>query len=445
MPPQFTLHSNYTVFSTGYNMMNNKGPIASIITIGDELLIGQVVDTNSAFIAQQLNALGIWVRQRIAVGDNRDDIIQALERESNDAGLIIITGGLGPTADDITKPVLCEYFGGKMIVNENVLKHVRYLSEVVFKRPFIERNARQAEVPDVCTVLHNERGSAPGMLFEKNGTIFISLPGVPFEMKGIMEMEALPRIAKIYSNTQIVHRTMMTWGIGESFIAERIKDWEEKLPPHIRLAYLPNYGIVRLRLTGKGSDRETLESEIELQEKMLRSLVAEWLVATGDVSIVQMIHTLLKQRKETLGTAESCTGGFIAQLITAEPGSSAIYKGSVVSYSNEIKESLLKVPSTILQTTGAVSEETVTAMVSGALTVLGTDYVIATSGIMGPDGGSATKPVGLVWIAVGSKSGTLARRFQFRFDRQRNIEITAINALMLLRSFIVENKRAVVS
>jgi nicotinamide-nucleotide amidase len=283
------------------------------------------------------------------------------------------------------------------------------------------------------------------MLFEKNGTIFISLPGVPFEMKGIMEMEALPRIAKIYSNTQIVHRTMMTWGIGESFIAERIKDWEEKLPPHIRLAYLPNYGIVRLRLTGKGSDRETLESEIELQEKMLRSLVAEWLVATGDVSIVQMIHTLLKQRKETLGTAESCTGGFIAQLITAEPGSSAIYKGSVVSYSNEIKESLLKVPSTILQTTGAVSEETVTAMVSGALTVLGTDYVIATSGIMGPDGGSATKPVGLVWIAVGSKSGTLARRFQFRFDRQRNIEITAINALMLLRSFIVENKRAVVS
>lgn len=445
MPLRFTLHSNYIVFTTGSNMKNIKGAIASIITIGDELLIGQVVDTNSAWIAQQLNALGIWVKRRIAVGDNREDIIQALERESKDAALVIITGGLGPTADDITKPVLCEYFGGKMIMNESVLKHVRYLSEVVYKRPFIQRNALQAEVPDVCTVLHNERGSAPGMWFEKNDTIFISLPGVPFEMKGIMEMEALPRIAEKFTTSQIVHRTIITWGIGESFIAERIKDWEEKLPEHIRLAYLPHYGIVRMRLTGKGNNRAVLESELDQQCNKLQLLVSEWLIATGDLSLVSIIHSLLKAKGQTVGTAESCTGGYIAQMLTAEPGSSDIYKGSIVSYANEIKQSVLKVPETILQTNGAVSEETVTAMVKGALAILNTNYVIATSGIMGPDGGTDSKPVGMVWIAAGSKSKTIARRFQFRFDRQRNIEIAAINALMLLRSVVLENEQVHVS
>jgi nicotinamide-nucleotide amidase len=421
-------------------MTKNKEAVASIITIGDELLIGQVLDTNSAWIAQQLNVLGIWVKRRIAVGDNRDDILQALERENRDAALVIITGGLGPTADDITKPVLCEYFGGKMVMNESVLKHVRYLSEVVYKRPFIERNALQAEVPDVCTVLHNERGSAPGMWFEKNDTIFISLPGVPFEMKGIMEMEGLPRIAGKFTTTQIVHRTIITWGIGESFIAERIKVWEEKLPDYIKLAYLPHFGIVRLRLTGKGNDRSVLESELEQQENQLQLLVSEWLIAKGDLSLVNVIHSMLKANGQTVGTAESCTGGYIAQLLTGEPGSSSVYKGSIVGYSNEIKESLLNVPSSILQSRGAVSEETVTAMVSGALNILHTDYVIATSGIMGPDGGTASKPVGMVWIAAGSRSKILARKFQFRFDRQRNIEITAINALMLLRSVILENK-----
>ncbi|WP_205512753.1 CinA family nicotinamide mononucleotide deamidase-related protein [Longitalea arenae] len=413
--------------------------IASIITIGDELLIGQVIDTNSAFISQELNKAGVWVKRRVAVGDNKEEIIRALNEESRDAHIIIITGGLGPTADDITKPVLCDYFGGKMVVNEEVRKHLIYLFEQVFRRPIIERNLKQAEVPDVCTVLPNARGTAPGMWFEKDGKVFVSLPGVPHEMKGLMITEVLPRLQQAFAMPFITHRTLLTVGMGESFIAERIKNWEEQLPQHLKLAYLPNYGMVRLRITGWGTDKGLLEKELDMQFARLKVLVQEWLVTDQDESLPMVLSKLLRSVNKTMATAESCTGGYMAHLITAIPGASNIYKGSIISYDNEIKISALNVSPATLQKAGAVSEEVVKEMAAGALAKLNTDYAVAVSGIMGPDGGSAEKPVGTVWVAAGDRNKLVTHKFQFRFDRDRNIEMTAMQALNLLRKFIADN------
>ncbi|HSB93250.1 MAG TPA: competence/damage-inducible protein A [Flavitalea sp.] len=410
---------------------------ATIITIGDELLIGQVIDTNSAFIAQELNKAGIWVRKRVAVGDVYEDIWKTLEEESPQANVILITGGLGPTADDITKPLLCDYFGGKMIVDEEVLKHVRHLFENVFKRPFTERNVKQAEVPDVCTVIPNPRGTAPGMLFEKNGCLYISMPGVPHEMKGMMTRSVIPELTKRFRSYAILHRTILTAGIGESFLADHIQAWENALPSNMKLAYLPNYGMVRLRLTASGVDKAKLEHAIDIETEKLRELVKDWLAWNGDLSMPQIVSTILKQRKQTLSTAESCTGGYIAHLITQEPGSSEIFKGSVISYANQVKEDLLDVHNEILEQYGAVSEQTVKQMARGALAALKTDYAVAVSGIMGPTGGTEEKPVGLVWVAVGNKDHIEATSFNFRFDRNRNIEMTAANALNFLRKFIL--------
>lgn len=411
---------------------------ASIITIGDELLIGQVVDTNSAWMAQELNKAGIWLKRRVAVGDNKQEILNALDDQSRDTQIILITGGLGPTADDITKPVLCDYFGGKMVVDENTLAHVKYLFEQVFRRPITERNLKQAEVPDVCTVLHNARGSAPGMWFEKNGRVFVSLPGVPHEMKGLMTNEVLPRLQQHFTMPFISHRTLLTAGIGESYLADKIQTWEEKLPAHFKLAYLPNYGMVRLRITGSGPDKQQLEEDLDTEFSKVKALVKEWMVVDEDLPLHVVIGNLLKQQGKTMSTAESCTGGYIAHLITSVSGSSAYYKGSIVSYANEIKEKVLKVSPDTMKAGGAVSEATVKEMVLGAVTALNTDYALATSGIMGPDGGSPEKPVGMVWVAVGNRNKVVTQLFNFRFDRMRNIEMTAINALNLLRKFIAE-------
>lgn len=414
---------------------------ASIITIGDELLIGQTIDTNSAFIAQELNKTGVWVRRRVAVGDVWDEIWNALDEESRVSDIIIITGGLGPTADDITKPLLCKYFGGKLILDEAVLKHVTYLFEKVYRRtgPLLERNRKQAEVPDVCTVLHNERGTAPGMWFEKEGKIFVSLPGVPQEMKGLMMAEVLPRLPHYFKMPFIAHRTAFTSGIGESSLAELIKDLETALPSHIKLAYLPGYGMVRLRLSASGDDKVILQQEISLQFEQLKTLVKDYLVSDQDEELAVIIGKLLKQHNKTMATAESCTGGFIAHLITSVSGSSAYYKGSVVSYANKVKEDILNVRHDTLASVGAVSEETVVQMVKGAIEKLNVDFAVATSGIMGPDGGSIEKPVGTVWIAVGSRNNVIAKQFHFRFDRERNIKQTAHSALDFLRKFILTN------
>lgn len=411
---------------------------ASIITIGDELLIGQVIDTNSAWMAQELNKAGVQVKNRVAVGDIWEDIWQALDEESKKASLILITGGLGPTADDITKPLLCEYFGGKMVTDEDTLAHVTHLFEKVFKRPMIERNRKQAEVPNVCTVLKNEKGTAPGMLFEKNGIIFVSMPGVPHEMKWLMLHHVIPLIEKRFTRGTILHKTLLTAGIGESFLAEMITDIESSLPSHIKLAYLPNYGMVRLRLTAFGTNEALLDSEMTAYFNQLLKRTKDYLVIDEDIPMELAVGKLLKEKNQTLATAESCTGGYIAHLITRHSGASAYYMGSVVSYDNRIKETVLGVTSTILNTVGAVSEETVRQMVASVRHMMQTDYAIAVSGIMGPEGGTPAKPVGSVWVAVASAKKTVVQHFHFRFDRARNIELTATNSLNLLRQLILE-------
>ncbi|MBX3253619.1 MAG: CinA family nicotinamide mononucleotide deamidase-related protein [Chitinophagaceae bacterium] len=408
---------------------------ASIITIGDELLIGQVVDTNSAWMATELNKAGIWLRRRVSIGDNKAEIISTLDEESKNASVILITGGLGPTADDITKPVLCEYFGGKLVIDEKALANVQSIFARL-NRPMIERNFKQAEVPDVCTVIQNKRGTAPGMWFEKNGKIFISMPGVPHEMKGMMTDYVLPRLQTHFTLPFINHRTLLTAGIGESFIAEYIQDWETALPVHIKLAYLPNYGMVRLRITGQGVDQNILQADLNKQFAALKELVKQWMVVDEDITLQQAIGNMLSKTGKTLATAESCTGGYIAHLITAIAGSSAWYKGSIVSYGNEIKEKLLNVSGDTLAAVGAVSEATVQQMLTGALIQLNTDYAVATSGIMGPGGGTADKPVGTVWIAAGSRQQVFTEKFSFRYDRKRNIEMTANFALNMLLKVI---------
>jgi nicotinamide-nucleotide amidase len=418
-----------------------KNVNASIITIGDELLIGQTIDTNSAFIAQELNKAGVWVKRRVAVGDSWDDIWNALDEESKDCDIILITGGLGPTADDITKPLLCKYFGGNLVVNEDVLEHVKYLFAKVYRRPgpMLERNLKQAEVPNVCTVLHNERGTAPGMWFEKDGKIFVSMPGVPHEMKGLMINEVLPRIPKYFKLPVIIHRTAFTMGTGESMIAEKIKDFENALPEHIKLAYLPGYGMVKLRLTAKGDDKEKLEKELNEKFVELKELVSEWLVSDEDENLAMVVQKILKEKNKTIGTAESCTGGYIAHLITSNSGSSVGFKGSIISYANDVKERVLGVTDKTLRSVGAVSEETVLQMVKGAVEKLQVDFAVATSGIMGPDGGTDEKPVGTVWIAAGSRDKIETVKLAFRFDRARNIEMTGHAALNFLRKFILAN------
>ncbi len=406
---------------------------ASIITIGDELLIGQVIDTNSAWMAQELNKIGIAVKNRIAVGDNWGDIWNALDETAKHAKIVLITGGLGPTSDDITKPLLCSYFGGKMVIHEPTLVHVTHIFEKILQRPMLEVNIKQAEVPDVCTVLMNEKGTAPGMLFEKNGVLFISLPGVPHEMKWIMSQEVLPLLPKKFKTTPIRHKTLLTAGIGESFLAELIKDFEAQLPPSIKLAYLPNNGMVRLRLTISGEDEALISAQIDHQFELLKQGVQEYLVIDNDLPMETVVSNLFKANGKTLATAESCTGGYIAHLLTAHAGASAFYKGSIVSYSNEVKEHLLNVPLEVLHNHGAVSELTVRYMANNCRNQLNTDYAIAVSGIMGPEGGSDDKPVGTVWIAVATSKKTITKKINLRYNRERNIQLTAFNALNLLR------------
>jgi len=408
----------------------------SIITIGDELMIGQVVDTNSAWIAKEFNASGFWIRKRVSVGDDHDEIWQALDEESRKSKIVLITGGLGPTADDITKPLLCEYFDTRLVVNQDVLNYLEKLFTETFRRPFTERNRKQAEVPESCTVIHNAKGTAPGMWFEREGVIFVSMPGVPHEMKAMVSTSVIPNLLdKIVTGT-ILHRTLLTSGIGESFLADTIQDWEAALPVRLKLAYLPSFGMVRLRITGTGTDRVSLEKELDKEFEKLKDIVSQWLVTDRDENLPEVVSRLLKTAGKTLGLAESCTGGFVSHLLTREAGSSEIFKGSVISYSNEVKNQLLKVDESSLRKEGAVSEATVRAMAEGALDVLKTDYVIAITGIMGPGGGSPEKPVGMVWLAAGNKEELITERAQFRYDRLRNIEMASNAALNLLRRFL---------
>lgn len=413
---------------------------ASIITIGDELLIGQTIDTNSAFIAQELNKIGVWVMRRVAVADSHEAILNTLSDEAKQADIIIITGGLGPTADDITKPALCDYFNTELREDEAATENVKTIFQKS-GRPLTERNLSQGLVPANCIVLPNARGTAPGMYFQNDGVSYFSLPGVPHEMRGLLHSGVVPKIKETFPLPAVVHRTLLTAGIGESFLADRIQDFENALPGPIKLAYLPAYGMVRLRLTGRSENKEAIQQEVAKNFEELKSLVNEWLVADEDISIQEAVVKLLKERKQTVATAESCTGGAIAQLITSIAGASAVYNGTVVSYSNEVKENILGVGKETLQQYGAVSEQTVTEMAGSVCRLMKTDYALATSGIMGPDGGSEEKPVGTVWIAVAHKNGKVkAQKMAFRFDRFRNIELTTHTAFNMLRRFIMEEE-----
>lgn len=418
--------------------MSGTKVLCSIITIGDELLIGQTIDTNSAWMAQELNKVGIWVHRRLAVGDDKEAIWDALDEESSKSNIVLITGGLGPTADDITKPLLCQYFGGTMIVDESVLQHVKDIFSFL-KRPLLDRNLKQAEVPDNCTVLKNPKGTAPGMWFEKNNVVFVSMPGVPSEMKSIMSGSVIHKLLQKFHPQNIVHKTILTAGLGESFIAERINDFETNLPVHIKLAYLPNYSFVRLRLTASADDLLFLENEVTTYHNQLKEILKDIVVIDKDETIEKVVADLLLQTNSTVATAESCTGGYIAHCLTSMAGSSAYYNGSVIAYAYDAKEDLLDVDHNELVQHGAVSEIVVTQMVKGVLQKMKTQYAIATTGIMGPDGETSDKPVGTVWIAVANAKEVIAKRFHFRWDRGKNIELTALNAFEMLRQLILKN------
>lgn len=410
---------------------------STIITIGDELLIGQVIDTNSAWMAQQLNLRGINVTRRIAIADDKAAIISALDETVGKTDVVLITGGLGPTADDITKPVLCEYFGGKMVVNETVLGHVKQIF-TKRNRPFLERNLKQAEVPDVCTVLFNRIGTAPGMWFERDKTIIVSMPGVPFEMQAIMEDEALPRMEQRLKGDAIYHKTLITIGMGESAIAEQISDIENSLPAYIRLAYLPSPGMVKLRLTAHGNHKPGLQNETDTYARLISQRLGDVVAADKDISIEQVIVTLLKQHRLTVTFAESCTGGYLAHRITNVPGASDVFKGSVVTYANEMKNGLLEVSGETLKTVGAVSEATVLQMATTALELFKSDIAVSVSGILGPDGGTPEKPVGTVWIAIATNQYATATRFRFHYARLQNKEIVANTAFNMIRKCVIQ-------
>jgi nicotinamide-nucleotide amidase len=332
--------------------------------------------------------------------------------------------------------LLCQFFGGRLVVDPDALANVKHIFEVYLKKPLLERNLKQAEVPDVCTVIQNKRGTAPGMWFEKDGKVFVSMPGVPHEMKGMMINQVLPKLQERFRLAPIVHRTLVTAGIGESFLAERIQEFESTLPANIKLAYLPNYGMVKLRLSTRG-DNPQREAELEAEFDMLKQLVSDVMVVDEDKTMPRVIGDILLQKGKTLATAESCTGGYIAHLLTSIPGSSQFYKGGAVAYANDLKMGLLGVSAQTLERFGAVSKETVSEMARGVLEKTGADYAIATSGIMGPDGGTPEKPVGLVWVGLASKEDAEAHSYQFRFDRMRNMELSASYGLNNLRRFIL--------
>lgn len=405
---------------------------AEIITIGDELLIGQVVDTNSAWLGEQLNLAGVKVYQISSVSDSREHILAALEDATQRADIILITGGLGPTKDDVTKSVLCEFFDTHLVFNHDAYINI----ERLFKHRGLkvtELNRKQAEVPAVCTPLPNPEGTAPGMWFEKNGKFYVSMPGVPFEMMPMFTNHVIPKLAKYTSALFILHQTILTQGVGESFLAKTIEDWEDNLPKNIKLAYLPQPGMVRLRLTAAGENKSDLQMQIEEQTAQLLKIIPDLVFGFGTETLEEVVGRMLKSAGKSLSTAESCTGGYIAHLITGIPGSSVYYKGSVIAYSNQIKMDLLGVDERGLMDFGAVSEQVACQMAENVRIKLNTDYGIAVTGIAGPDGGSDEKPVGTTWIAMATPEKTIARNFLFGEHRGRNIRKAALEALNMVR------------
>jgi len=405
---------------------------AELISIGDELLIGQVINTNSPWIAEKLNASGIKVYQAISISDNKEHILQTLEESGSRSDIIIITGGLGPTKDDITKDTLCEFFNSKLIFNQKAYENVE---EIFTVRGFkvSEINRQQAEIPECCIPIFNKNGTAPGMWFENNGKIFVSMPGVPFEMKSMLEDFVIPKLLKHFKTNAIIHKTILTQGGGESHLAEIIADWENSLSENMKLAYLPQPGIVRLRISANGENEGKLKKEIELKIKELQKIIPDKIFGFDNDTLEEIIGNLLIKAGKSLSTAESCTGGAIAKMITSISGSSNYYMGSVVAYSNDIKEKILGVKHQTLIDNGAVSEDVVKEMAIGVKNKFNTDFAIATSGIAGPGGAVEGKPVGTTWIAIASPDDCIAKKFLFGEHRGRNIRKAALTALNMLR------------
>lgn len=413
---------------------------ATIVTIGDEILIGQIIDTNSGFIAKSLDKIGVETYEMISISDDKQHILDTFTKLQNKVDLVIITGGLGPTKDDVTKKTFCEYFEDELIVDEVVLAHVTQLIEGFFKRKITQMNKDQALVPSRCTVLHNQVGTAPGMWMKKENTVFVSLPGVPFEMKYLVENEIIPKVVKEYDRPYIIHKTILTYGQGESLVAERIEDWENSLPEFIKLAYLPAPGRVRLRLTARGKDKELLEQSIDAYVTSLSAIINDIIVGfEEDETIEVVVGKMLKEQQKTIATAESCTGGHIAASLSSVPGASAYFKGSVVSYATEAKINVLGVSEKLIATHSVVSAEVAKAMALNVKQLLNTDYAIATTGNAGPTKGEEKAELGSVFIALATPNEVIVEEFNFGQPREKVIDRAQIKSLEMLKKEIFKN------
>lgn len=403
---------------------------ASIITIGDEILIGQIVDTNSAYMAKALDKIGIGVHEMLSISDSQEHITQTLQNQLSKVDVVIVTGGLGPTKDDVTKKTFCSFFDDELVEDPKVLAHVKELIEGFYKRPITQMNKDQALVPSKATVLFNAVGTAPGMWVEKENTVFVSLPGVPYEMKYLIDNEVIPRLIAKFQRPYIVHKTILTYGRGESLLAEQIEEWEDNLPPFIKLAYLPSPGQVRLRLTAKGADEKLLHDTIAQEVEKLKPLIGDVIVGYDEEDSIQVVlGRLLKEKQLTIATAESCTGGKIAQTITSVAGASSYFKGSVVSYATEIKESLLNIPAALIEEHSVVSKEVAMAMAQSVQQLMKTDIAISTTGNAGPSKGDSDVEVGTVCVAIAIKNDIFAEEFNFGQPREKVIDIAVNKAL----------------
>ena len=411
---------------------------AKIISIGDELLIGQVINTNAAWLGNILTTNGIEVISTLTIGDGEQDIVEALDACS-DVEIIVMTGGLGPTADDITKPTLCKYFDTELEFCQDAYDNVMSIFKLRGYQ-MTERNRGQAFIPKACKYIPNRYGTAPCMWFEKGKSVFISMPGVPFEMKNVFEQEILPMLLKHFKITPYINRVVMTTGVGESFLADKIKGWEDALPDYMSLAYLPQYGMVRLRLEGRHPDRELLRKTIDNEIDKLSKIIGEYIFGYDEKPIAEAVLDKLKAAGKTLSTAESCTGGTIAKMITAIPGSSEVFKGTVVSYATSVKEDVLGVNHDDVEKYTVVSQQVVEQMATGVRTLLKTDYAVATTGVAGPGGGTEENPVGTVWIAVAGPKGVVSKRCNFGKARENNIERAAITALEMIRQSVISTE-----
>jgi nicotinamide-nucleotide amidase len=413
---------------------------AAIITIGDEILIGQIVDTNSGFIAKSLDRIGIEIHEIISISDDKSHILDTLKKYQNQVDIVIITGGLGPTKDDVTKKTFCDYFDDTLVVNLEVQQHVIELIERVMQRPASQMNIDQALVPSTGTVLHNKVGTAPGMWMKKGNTVFVSLPGVPYEMKYLIENEVIPKIVAEYKRPYILHKTILTYGQGESLVAERIELWEDHLPDFIKLAYLPSPGRVRLRLTARGTDRDFLEKSIQQQVDLLTNLIRDIIVGFDeDETIEVVLGRLLAKNRQTIATAESCTGGKIAQMITSVVGASAYFKGSIVCYDTKVKTEVLGIPEALINEHSVVSVAVAEEMAMAVQRLMKTDYAIATTGNAGPTKGESDAEIGTVCIAIATPNGVFGEEFDFGQPREKVINRAVNKSIEMLQKEILKN------